>query len=267
MKGALDLPPILAGKRHDEPSVFTPESLLREARRQRGMPDAKVPAICVLDPDGDIARYLQRQASSHVDPNWVCYHTSLHRVPHQGVELGVVPCAVGASFAVLVAEELFASGCELLISVTSAGQLAPLSAPPYFVLIDKALRDEGTSYHYLPPSNFVDADPDLTGALAGVELSTGTPIHRGAVWTTDAPFRETESQIQDMRDQGLLAVEMEAAALYSFAQARDRKVLCFAHVTNQMGTTACDFEKGLADGAIEALELVAAAAKRIVGAI
>ena len=52
----------------------------------------------------------------------------------------------------LVAEELFASGCRLLLSVTSAGQIAPSAAPPYFVLIERALRDEGTSYHYLPPS-------------------------------------------------------------------------------------------------------------------
>ena len=60
--------------------------------------------------------------------------------------------AVGAPFAVLVAEELFASGCRQLISITSSGQLVPVRAPPNFVLIERALRDEGTSYHYLPPS-------------------------------------------------------------------------------------------------------------------
>ena len=69
---------------------------------------------------------------------------------HDGLELGIVPCAVGASFAVLVAEQLFAAGCRLLVSITSSGQLVELGPPPYFILIDKALRDEGTSYHYLP---------------------------------------------------------------------------------------------------------------------
>ena len=58
----------------------------------------------------------------------------------------------------LVAEELFASGCQLLISVTSAGQIAPVREPPYFIIIDRALRDEGTSYHYLPPSDYSLAD-------------------------------------------------------------------------------------------------------------
>jgi uridine phosphorylase len=67
------------------------------------------------------------------------------------IEFGLIGRVVGASFAVLVAEELFASGCQLLISITSAGQILPVGQPPYVVLIDKAMRDEGTSYHCLPP--------------------------------------------------------------------------------------------------------------------
>ena len=67
-------------------------------------------------------------------------------------------CAVGAPFAVLIAEELFASGCRLLISVTSAGQIVPIAKLPYFVVIDRALRDEGTSYHYALPSEYSEAD-------------------------------------------------------------------------------------------------------------
>ena len=74
---------------------------------------------------------------------------------------GIVGCAVGASFAVLIAEQLFVSGRELLVSVASAGQIADLGPPPYHIVIDRALRDEGTSYHYLPPSQFVGADRAL----------------------------------------------------------------------------------------------------------
>ncbi|XYD11654.1 hypothetical protein R1A27_14385 [Methylobacterium sp. NMS12] len=81
----------------------------------------------------------------------------------------------------------------------------------------------------------------------------------GATWTTDAPYRETEQAIGAARAQGILAVEMEAAALYAFAQARGKPVLCFAHVTNQMGQ-AGDFEEGEANGATTALRLVAAVA-------
>jgi len=263
--GAPDLTdlPILANKDHAAPSAFTPESLLREARRQKGLPEADAPVTCILDPDGDIVRHLKSQGRAILDPTWCCYHTELYRFSEANAEFGIIGCAVGAAFAVLVAEELFASGCRLLVSMTSAGQLVPSLPPPYFILIDSALRDEGTSYHYLPPSQFARADSALIDGLAGAFDGLGIAVIRGASWTTDAPFRETHDAIDHMRAKGLLAVEMEAAGLYAFAQAKNKQVLCFAHVTNQMGRVHGDFEKGEAHGTIEALRVMAAAVERL----
>jgi uridine phosphorylase len=178
------------------------------------------------------------------------------------IELGIVGCAVGAPFAVLVAEELFASGCQLLISMTSAGQLLPLRAPPYFILIDRARRDEGTSYHYVAPEEFSSPSHSLLSTMRDTFQDIRIPVIEGATWTTDAPFRETTETIETMKKKGLLAVEMEAAALYAFARARGKSVLCFAHVTNQMGMVEGDFEKGEADGATDALVVIATAARR-----
>lgn len=220
-----------------------------------------MPAICLLDPDGDLVRRLKAEHRATQDPVWACYHTELYRFVEAGIEFGIVGCAVGAPFAVLIAEQLFASGCRLLISMTSAGQLVPLRPPPYFILIDRALRDEGTSYHYLAPSEFSAADADLLTALQGVFDDLKVPVVRGATWTTDAPFRETAESIAAMQRKGLLAVEMEAAALYAFARGCGRPVLCFAHVTNQMGRIEGDFEKGEADGTVDALAVIVAAAR------
>src|SRR5688500_15202284 len=105
---------------------------------------------------------------------------------------------------------MFASGCELLVSITSSGQIIPLGAPPYFILIDKALRDEGTSYHYLPPAEFAEADEELIGAIWPRLAAIPEPVERGGAWTTDAPFRETRTAIATAKSKGLLAVEMEA---------------------------------------------------------
>ncbi|CAN0083715.1 unnamed protein product [Chrysoparadoxa australica] len=179
-----------------------------------------------------------------------------------GHEIGVVGCAVGASFAVLVTEEMFASGCELLISVTSSGQITPKGAPPYFILIDRALRDEGTSYHYLPPSDWSAAPERLLPRLNDA-FEDGPRVLTGATWTTDAPFRETETAIAAARARGILAVEMEAAGLYAFAQARDRAVICLAHVTNQMGTIEGDFEKGEANGTADAFAVISRIVDRL----
>jgi uridine phosphorylase len=261
MSGLSQIPPILANKQVAARSVFEPANLLREARRQKGLADAPIPEICVLDPDGDILRTLRRERRATLSPAWACYHTDLYEFAAGGEHLGIIGCAVGASFAVLLAEQLFVSGCRFLISVTSAGQIVAQGPPPYFVVIDRALRDEGTSYHYLPPSEFAEADPALVAAAMGALAGSGLAAYQGAAWTTDAPFRETAAAIDHSRDRGILAVEMEAAALYAFAQVRRQPVLCLAHVTNQMAVTAGDFEKGEADGAYASLSVIAAIAR------
>lgn len=258
---------------HAEPSVFRPEHLLREARRQLGLPEQDVPPICVLDPDGDLVRHLRRTGAARPSPGWACYHTELVEfdLPGGGVA-GVLGCAVGAPFAVLVAEQLVASGCRLLISITSAGRIAEIGEPPYVVLIERALRDEGTSARYLPPGSdpFVAApDPALLDAVeAQLRLAfppgSATTVHRGATWTTDAPYRETAPAIAAARAQGVLAVEMEAAALYAFAATCRAAVVCFAHVTNTMGQHGGDdFEKGDANGTVTALRLIEAAVRAL----
>lgn len=256
-------PPILATKDHEERSLFEPEALLRHARRQKRLPRQEVPAFCVLDPDGDIVRRLRATGAGRRSAGWACYHTELLEFELAGRRLGIVGCAVGGSFAVLVAEELFASGCKLLISITSAGQIVDEGPPPYFVVIDRALRDEGTSYHYLPPAEFAEADPGLVSAAERAVRDADLPLRRGASWTTDAPFRETAAAIKAARTHGILAVEMEAAALYAFASARRRSVICFAHVTNVIGRLELNFEKGQADGTTEALRIIAATAEAL----
>ncbi len=117
-------PPILREKHFDAPSAFTPENLLREARRQKGTDPKPVPSLCILDPDGDIVRALRSTGRARRNRDWVRYHTEMDLFDLDGLEAGIVGCAVGASFAVLVAEEVFASGCTLLISITSSGPAA-----------------------------------------------------------------------------------------------------------------------------------------------
>ncbi len=253
-------PPLLEAKEFDESSVFTPEALLENARRQKDLPKRSVPDICILDPDGDIVRQLTATGEARNDEAWAGYHTDLYRFKRHGEEFGIVGCAVGASFAVLVAEQLFAAGCRLLVSVTSSGQIVPKDDPPYFVLIERALRDEGTSHHYRSTSRYATLGDELIAPVEEACKAVSRPVYTGATWTTDAPFRETETAIERARSDDILAVEMEAAALYTFAAVRELPVVCFAHVTNQMGQTENDFEKGEADGSQDALEVVDAAA-------
>src|SRR5258708_36756103 len=145
------MPSILDDKNTSAPSVFLPAALLREARRQKGLATASVPPVCILDPDGDLVRRLRQTGAATPFDGWPCYHTELDTFSLGSHQVGIVGRVVGASFAVLVAEELFASGCRLLVSLTSAGQIAPAGPPPPLVSIDHCPPQAGAGHHYAPP--------------------------------------------------------------------------------------------------------------------
>jgi len=252
--------PLLAHKQYAEPSLFQPPNLLREARRQKGLPAVPVPRVALLDPDGDIVRHLAATRRGRRHPGWACYHTEMWVTGLDGIEVGVVGMAVGAPFAVLVAEQLAASGAQLVISLTSAGQVTPLAAPPYFLLIDRAWRDEGTSAHYQPPTTWSHLRAHLADQLTDAFSGLAEPVLVGRSWTTDAPYRETRTAIAAAEAEGIVCVEMEAAALYAYAARSGHDVVCLAHITNTMATAGDDFEKGTDNGVHDALAVVRAVA-------
>ena len=253
--------PLLERTDHSAPSVLKPENMLRKSRRQKGLAAGSVPAVCILDPDGDIVHHVRQRHDATRSAHWACYHTEMWEWIEGGNRMGIVGCAVGSSFSVLVAEQLSASGCSLVLSLASAGQIADDGPPPYYILVERALRDEGTSHHYLPAARYAECDAELLSLAKQTLRRTGLPIRLGATWTTDAPFRETAETVMARREEGVLAVEMEAAALYAFAKARGVDVLCLAHVSNQLGQIEGDFEKGHGNGAVASLRLLSALAE------
>lgn len=247
---------ILSNKYYNEQSIFLPENLLRESRRQNKIPDCNIPKICLLDPDGDLVDYLLKSNAATKNECWACYHSSLYTFYLEGIEIGIIPCVVGASYAVLVAEQLFVSGCQLLISVTSAGIIKQPDNTKQFALITTSIRDEGTSYHYLPSGQPSVLNKEIENVLDGLEQKNSCPFFAASSWTTDAPYRETPTSIEVMKQQNITCVEMEAAALYALAECKQYKIICFAHLTNSMAQAEGDFEKGEEFGSIDTLNLV-----------
>ena len=90
----------------------------------------------------------------------------------------------------------------------------------HLIVVDSALRDEGTSHHYMPAGRHVDADPTAVDVLTRLLDERGVAYQTGRVWTTDAPYRETPAKIESRRTEGCIAVEMEAAALAAVAHFR-----------------------------------------------
>ena len=242
--------------------MFRVENMLREARRQKELVWGRVPEVCVIDPDGDIVDHVRQSFAAARCPHWACYHTRMWEWTADGVRCGIVGRVVGGSFSVLVAEQLFASGCRLLVNVASAGQIVDVGPPPYYILIERAMRDEGTSYHYLPPSTYAAADPALhrVRQRRARARRPRAPCRRDLDDRRAIP-RDRRRPLRCAARDGILAVEMEAAALYAFAAACRRPVICLAHVSNQLGCVEGDFEKGEGNGAATSLALVTALAQ------
>lgn len=249
-----EIPPLFDHIHTEEP-VFLPGKMLESARIQKNLPQLVVPAGCLLDFDGELVDFLVKDGKAELEPFWPCFHTRLYRWRVGDAEFGVVGGTVGAPFAVLVAEELLALGCKALVTISSAGLIDQSFRTPMFLLIDQALRDEGTSYHYLPPERFSLASLPLINAVAQRLTDAHLPFSTGSSWTTDAPFRETSELIAARGGEGIIAVEMEAAALLAMGTALKKPIVCLAHITNSMATRDDDFEKGGDTGIQQALDI------------
>ncbi len=127
---------------------------------------------------------------------------------------------IGAPLVVALVEELIAFGVKRLISMSWAGGLQPDLQPGDIVVCNQAIRDEGTSYHYLPPAKHVQASPELVQVLVEIMSKRGHDFILGTSWTTDAPYRETKEEIRRYQSEGVKTVEMESAALFAVGQAR-----------------------------------------------
>ena len=181
-----------------------------------------------------------------------------------GNTFGIVPRTIGGLYSVLVAEQMAVAGARLVLGLTSAGRLSSKMPVPGLVAVTSAVRDEGTSFHYLPPRKTVKGPGDVARALQLELRNLPLPVRSGPVWTTDAPYRETQKQVAAYARAGVLGVEMQAASLFAFSSAREFPVGVVAHVTNSIGQTDDRFHKGGHQLEYEILKAMCRAGTRLV---
>jgi len=236
---------------------------LEAVRVTRRVPRDPVPPICILEFDGDLTDWLVSTGAAKRWKSWACFHTSMHALEVEGTFCGIVPRTIGGPYAALIAEQLKSSGARVILGLTSAGRVAASVPVPSLVVATSAIRDEGTSYHYLSPSLPAAAHPMLADSLERGLASLGVPVLSGAVWTTDAPYRETNRQLVEYARQGVLAVEMQAASLFAFSIARETPVGLVAHVTNGIDHQGSLFDKGPHEFSYRLLEAMCRTAKSL----
>ena len=250
----------------EQSSAFTAHELMADVRRMRQITDGAVPPVCILEFDGDLTDHLVRQGLAQPFPQWACFHTTMFSIELEGITCGIIARTIGGPYAVLIAEQLHAAGASLIIGLTSAGRVAADLPLPCLVVATAAIRDEGTSYHYLPPAPEVACPSTVVAQLALALAATGWSVRSGKVWTTDAPYRETEPQLAHWAEQGALAVEMQAASLFAFGHARQAAVATVAMVSNAIGHDGDQFNTGSMEDGLNILKAIARAAKSYLGA-
>jgi uridine phosphorylase len=162
-------------------------------RERRALAAGDVPEICILEFDGDLTDDLVSTGAAAECRAWACFHTTMFSFQAEGVRFGIIPRTIGGPYAVLVAEQLRAVGGRVVLGLTSAGRVSPELRIPSIVVATAAIRDEGTSYHYLPPASTVKAEAALAETLTSELSRLSLPVRAGTVWTTDAPYRENPS--------------------------------------------------------------------------
>ena len=209
--------PIFPDK-HKLRSIVTPEGMVEFRRRQGGLKGLPAPhgaVLCLYN--GVIRRLAWRYPARHVTA-FQCDLYSLNQTRGRVAVLGNF--GMGAPAVVALAEQMIAWDARRLVTLGLAGGLQPALKTGDILVGERAVRDEGTSYHYLAPAEQVEASPALVASISRALTAGGLSHATGAVWSTDGAYRETREEAEFFRGRNVQAVDMESAGLFALGQAR-----------------------------------------------
>jgi uridine phosphorylase len=184
-------------------------------------PRRDVSEHCVISFFGEVNEKVvaEREAKIVVENRWEDGPHPIYEIEHHGKRLAFFHPGVGAPIAAGLLEEAIAFGCRKFVVCGGCGILKNMPVGKLMV-VESAVRDEGVSYHYVAPGREIRTKPQVLEAIQGVLEEHDLPYLRVKTWTTDAPYRETQTAIDMRLREGCLAVEMEAASLLAVAQFR-----------------------------------------------
>jgi uridine phosphorylase len=203
-------------------ALVTPERMVRHLH-ERGVLDGFVaPESIILLYQRPFAQALLAREPHKAAPAPLEFLYFLERTASR---VGVLTFfGIGAPAMAVLVEIMAALGTRRFLNLGAAGGLQPSGRVGDLVVCDLAVRDEGLSHHYLPPGRYARPSTALTAMFEERLRAAGRAFTVGATWTIDAPYRETVEELRHYRDEGVLTVEMEAAALFAVAEHRGLEV-------------------------------------------
>ena len=203
-------------------AIIEPAGVIIE-RKEAGLhPSTPVPAGAIICYDSALWHWVSSLPGRVAGDGWL---KGSYLLKHNNSQILAIKAAgFGAPTAVMTLEELAAYGIKYFVNLGTAGGLQKNMNVGDIVICERAIRDEGTSFHYLPDEKYARSSPELTVDLCEAIERKGIPFNKGTSWTTDAVYRETFEELQQYRDEGVLTVEMEASALFAVGAYRKVKV-------------------------------------------
>jgi uridine phosphorylase len=205
--------------KYKQKALFTPHDFLSYVKRIGKSPKDRPPESVIFCYGGDLLDYVIRNHKVKRTAENLFGHFYL--LSETKNKVGIVGrFGIGAPAVIPFLEEFIAWGVKKFVTVGEAGSLQKHLNAGDIIVCDRAIRDEGTSYHYMKPSKYAYASKILTKKLEASLESLGHSYTRGTSWTIDAVYRETIAEVKKYQKEGVATVEMEAAALFVIAQHR-----------------------------------------------
>lgn len=164
----------------------------------------------------------------------------VYRAEYSGKEFALFMSDVGAPACVAMMEDVFAMGAEKIIAFGTCGVLDSSIKDCSIIIPDRAVRDEGTSFHYYPASDEIDVNVKYKDMLCKMLDDIGISYHVGKVWTTDAIYRETAAKAAARKAMGCICVDMECSAVAALAAFRQKDILQFFYAADNLDNEEWD---------------------------
>jgi uridine phosphorylase len=199
--------------KYREKAVIEPVRVIEERKMIGLHPSCPVPAGAIMCYDAAFWQWVCARPDVVACDGWL---KGAYLVPSGKCQILVLKVpGFGAPTAVMTLEELAALGIRTFVNLGTAGGLQAELSVGDLVICDRAIRDEGTSHHYVPFEKYAYSSTRLTENLCTAAERQSTQFLRGASWTTDAPYRETTEELRQYRSEGAVTVEMEVSALFA----------------------------------------------------
>ena len=219
----------IINNRIEKETIFSPEDYLKYKKDIENKIIPKLSKKCIICFEKSFINFLFDKIEKI---NWIRDEIQLYSFKEKDMLIAYVN--YGGALSTIAVEELIALEVNEFVVLGSAGSIQKYIDPGSYVIVDKAIREEGVSYHYMEPSKYVECSEKLLEKSKKIIQDIDEKIYVGTSWTTDGLYRETIEKVKKYQEEGVFTVDMEASSLYSVAKFRNVDFLSIFYISDSI---------------------------------